>query len=90
MAENREKISSNESRRYEQTNNRQIKILIRLTTGESVRGCIDINKNSRTSDFLKTDRSLFLTMHSVETSDSESEILFVHKEHIVYVVPIAD
>lgn len=78
------------SPKYEQTNNRKIKLIFKLSTGETVRGSIDINKNSRTSDFLKTDRAPFLTIHNVENKAIHDGVMFINKEHIVYVVPVDD
>lgn len=76
--------------KYEKTNNREIKLLFKLSTGETVKGSIDINKNSRTSDFLKTDRAPFLTVHTVQNKAIQEGVMFIHKEHIVYVVPVDD
>lgn len=76
--------------KYEKTNNREIRLLLKLSTGESVKGSIGINKNARTSDFFKADRSPFLTVFNVHSKTIEQSVLFIHKDHIVYAIPVDD
>ena len=79
-----------DSKKYETVNSREVKLILKLSTGEMVKGSISVNKNSRTSDFFKADRSPFLTVHNVWNKEVEEGVMFIHKDHIAYVIPVED
>lgn len=76
--------------KYELSNYKEVKITLKLSTGETVRGCIMINKNTRTSDFFKIDRTSFLTLYKIQHKSIKSGVMFIHKDHIIYAVPTDD
>ena len=62
-------------------------ITVKTTDGSTINGKVNLTSKQRVSDLFTESASPFLIMVDVVTKQGEGKILFVNKNHIVWVEP---
>lgn len=62
-------------------------VTIKTTDGSTVQGKVNISPNQRVSDLLTLQPGPFLVVVDASYMDSRGKILFINKDHIVWIEP---
>ena len=65
-------------------------ITIRTIDGATLQGKVNLSDNKRVSDLFTVKTDSFIVMVDVVFKDYESKVMFINKEHIVWVEPETD
>ena len=63
------------------------KITIKTTDGSTINGKVNLTSKQRVSDLFTEECSPFLIMVDAVTREGAGKILFINKEHIIWVEP---
>lgn len=62
-------------------------ITVRTSDGSTIQGKLNIGGKDRVSDIFTSDEKPFIVMVDVFLRDGQGKVLFINKEHIVWVEP---
>jgi hypothetical protein len=62
-------------------------VSIRTVEGSLIRGKINLGDENRVSDLFAKSKSPFVVLYDVTTQSSESKVMIINKNHIVWVEP---
>ena len=62
-------------------------IKIRTTTGDILKGKVNIGLKARVADLFTKSEDPFIVLSDVESKDGSKRVLFVNKNNIVWVAP---
>ena len=62
-------------------------ITIKTTDGSTIQGRVNLSYKQRVSDLFTKDTTPFLIMVDVRSKNNEGRVMFINKEHIVWVEP---
>ena len=62
--------------------------IIKLSDGATIKGRINIKSNARLSDLLNQDKDQYLVIFDCAFREELGRILFVNKQHIVWIAPV--
>ena len=63
-------------------------IIVKLIDGTSIKGWINLRENTRISDLLNNYDAQFLVLFNCTLREELGKVLFVNRNHILWVVPV--